>query len=278
MAQSKKDLKRAVKQVKAKVKLEKPLFRKISKFFNKQSAQIKQKLNSGEEFDAEDMAGELRGILTSHYKKVAKIFTPDAIEEINKALFDYDPTIPRIKKNDKRLESVLLLFIINSVNESVVKMTATSNRLVSDGQLKADQKVKAGEIEESERNKEAVAPYDNKKQGRSQTVAVTETQKAAEGTKFTIANAANDGVISAAVVAGGSIGFAVVQQIKEWFTMGDSKVRPWHSIANAQEQKAEDPFIVDNELLMYPGDTDFGASPRNICHCRCVAIYRTVFG
>lgn len=57
--------------------------------------------------------------------------------------------------------------------------------------------------------------------------------------------------------------------MKTWVTMGDKKVRPWHVRANFQTVPENEPFIVKNERLMFPGDTSLGASLDNVSGCRC---------
>jgi SPP1 gp7 family putative phage head morphogenesis protein len=61
---------------------------------------------------------------------------------------------------------------------------------------------------------------------------------------------------------------------KQWLTSGDSNVRPAHAKANGQAVKVSDPFIVDNEELDFPGDTN--GSPGNVINCRCVSIAVTI--
>lgn len=62
---------------------------------------------------------------------------------------------------------------------------------------------------------------------------------------------------------------------KCWVTIGDHRTRDWHiqaGIDYGDVQKAipiDEPFIVNGEKLMYPGDTSLGASPNNIYNCRC---------
>jgi len=55
---------------------------------------------------------------------------------------------------------------------------------------------------------------------------------------------------------------------KAWDSTGDGKVREWHKEAEDQgEIPFDEPFIVDGEELMYPGDP--AGSPENIINCRC---------
>ena len=63
------------------------------------------------------------------------------------------------------------------------------------------------------------------------------------------------------------------RQEKTWVTMGDRRVRSWHEAANFQTVPVNEPFIVDGERLMHPGDTSLGASVRNIARCRCIDVW-----
>jgi hypothetical protein len=60
---------------------------------------------------------------------------------------------------------------------------------------------------------------------------------------------------------------------KRWDAIGDDKMRDWHAYADSQIVLAQEPFRVNGELLMYPGDTSLGATTSNIVHCRCSATY-----
>lgn len=53
----------------------------------------------------------------------------------------------------------------------------------------------------------------------------------------------------------------------EWLTTTDGRERAWHSDADGQTQPLNQPFIVNGERLMHPGDPAGSAS--NIIHCRC---------
>lgn len=68
-------------------------------------------------------------------------------------------------------------------------------------------------------------------------------------------------------------------ELKSWITAGDSFVRPAHVEAGrtyAQGIPLEQPFIVDNESLMFPGDPSGSAA--NIINCRCLDIARRAAG
>ena len=54
---------------------------------------------------------------------------------------------------------------------------------------------------------------------------------------------------------------------KTWVCVGDNRTRPAHKLANNQTVEIDEPFVVDGEKLMYPGDPN--GSAKNIINCRC---------
>jgi uncharacterized protein with gpF-like domain len=58
---------------------------------------------------------------------------------------------------------------------------------------------------------------------------------------------------------------------KTWVAILDKSTREAHMIADGQEIKTNDKFIVDGESLNYPRDPN--GSSANVIRCRCVAIY-----
>jgi SPP1 gp7 family putative phage head morphogenesis protein len=88
---------------------------------------------------------------------------------------------------------------------------------------------------------------------RSQTIARTETISATNYAKLE---------------AGGQAGM----RVKVWITALDERTRPWHAEANGQVVDMDEPFIVNGEELMYPGDKS--GSPENIVNCRCTVAFR----
>jgi hypothetical protein len=56
---------------------------------------------------------------------------------------------------------------------------------------------------------------------------------------------------------------------KTWHSTHDSRTRHAHSEAEGQTVRFTDPFIVDGQELMFPGDSSRGASAKNVIQCRC---------
>jgi hypothetical protein len=60
---------------------------------------------------------------------------------------------------------------------------------------------------------------------------------------------------------------------KEWITVQDETVRPWHKEAHGQQVLEQEAFIVGGQNLMYPGDASMGATIENLINCRCFLDY-----
>jgi hypothetical protein len=57
---------------------------------------------------------------------------------------------------------------------------------------------------------------------------------------------------------------------KEWFAAHQpDRTREWHLEADGQIRSLDEPFEVNGEQLLFPGDTSLGASADNIINCRC---------
>lgn len=104
--------------------------------------------------------------------------------------------------------------------------------------------------------------------GRANTIATTETQNMAETTKQT---EADELAIAGAVVAGVTIAQNILK--KRWSAFLDEKTRANHAIADGQVRNITQPFIVNGQLLNYPGDSSLGASAGNVVNCRCWVTY-----
>lgn len=90
---------------------------------------------------------------------------------------------------------------------------------------------------------------------RAQVIAVTEVN-----------GALNAGWFSGAVAQQTQLGQPLA---KKWIATHDSHTRPEHKAADGQTVPLNNPFIVGDEPLMYPGDKS--GSPWNIINCRCSA-------
>ena len=59
-----------------------------------------------------------------------------------------------------------------------------------------------------------------------------------------------------------------------WISTKDKNTRPDHRNANGQRKPMDQPYLVGNERLMFPGDTSMSATAKNTIVCRCTEGYR----
>jgi hypothetical protein len=97
--------------------------------------------------------------------------------------------------------------------------------------------------------------YKSIRQGRAATIARTEVHAAA-----------NYGSLSGAKEADQSLE-------KIWVDTPDGRTRDAHVGAGGQKRRLNEPFTVDGEKLMHPGDSSMGASAENLVNCRCHLFY-----
>ncbi|GAB7388989.1 hypothetical protein BSNK01_28270 [Bacillaceae bacterium] len=64
---------------------------------------------------------------------------------------------------------------------------------------------------------------------------------------------------------------------KRWIATMDERTRDWHAEAHGQVRDIDEPFVVNDELLMFPGDNTLGASAENIVQCRCTVAFEYVW-
>lgn len=56
---------------------------------------------------------------------------------------------------------------------------------------------------------------------------------------------------------------------KEWSSTKDERTRDHHKEAEGQRVKLNEPFVIDGDLLDYPGDNSYDAKASNVIQCRC---------
>lgn len=107
------------------------------------------------------------------------------------------------------------------------------------------------------------------------TIALTNTQEAAEATKQITAEAVagrvpfpvRDEVLTPTVIE------PPTESTKTWDTVGDRRVRPSHQAADGQTIPLDASFTVGDSRLRFPGDVALGAPIGEWINCRCSARY-----
>lgn len=57
-----------------------------------------------------------------------------------------------------------------------------------------------------------------------------------------------------------------------WDATLDELTRPHHYLADGLTVPIDEPFIIDGEMMMFPGDDSLGATAKNLINCRCVEL------
>lgn len=106
--------------------------------------------------------------------------------------------------------------------------------------------------------------------GRTNTIAQTSTQSAAETTKYTEATAAGSQRDAVFVNPDAQ----PIKITKTWVTVGDSRVRPSHVAINGTTLPNDGIFVLNTgSRLRFAGDMLLGAAIGDIINCRCTTRY-----
>lgn len=242
-----------------KLKLEKQLTKKLQKRYKAYLAEIS---NTYAKYGYLPMFMDLRNdvedILNNHYIAVGNAFDQFSRTELgartddigfNKRLSDviriraynraHQTANKTVRTNEKDVERVLRLILTTAALEGVILSRRTISRQL--------------------RNILS-AIFTN----RINTTAITETAYAAEQTKFDEALEMQE--MNIVLLDGRRIDSIDLR--KQWIARFIN-TRPWHEEAHGQIQRFGDPYIVNDERLMFPTDTSLGASPNNIINCYC---------
>lgn len=264
----------AIRQLAKKLRLEASVIPKLNKFFRQISATIRPVWNStGRVPDVSAFQDELVELLTRHYDRVSKAFHKDALDEFKKSL----PTDMELKQDAEeavdesadKIDEMLLLaiaarastqsgIILNTVQDELDTAVETTTRKAARNRVTLSSREQGRQIEED---------FENRIPGKSNIIAMTETQGMAEDTKLTEAETL---LLAGVVISGVAVAIAMK---KVWDAILDDRTREHHAMANGQVRGMGVPFIVGGEMLKVPGDTSLGASAGNIINCRCSARY-----
>lgn len=270
-------IKTARKWLRFKLNSESPFKKELKSYFYQQSRRIKSGL------DPETMAP----ILEKQYKRIIRNISGIRIKEVD----------------DFGLEDKILYILSGRAIGQAVFTDKTTNKLFKRASEMARQELSAEGITfpaQSTLNKVTAAIFRSLNSGRVGGIAVSETQMMTEKIKQVMQEVSEDMMEAAIVESDKELAQAAAdmnqgqtfQEIadnidlkppselfpimtlleKAWVTMGDKKVRPWHNDANFQTVPINKPFIVKNQMLMFPGDTSMGASLDNTNGCRCSSV------
>lgn len=261
-------------QIKLKKALEKRFKPEIKKVF----AGIRKKfiltvITSGVQPAVMPFLSVWRTLLEGHYQRVQNAFL--------KTITLKNTEKQKLSKEDEEKEKLLLLALLawreQNVNQTASELSFTTQTNMTEAIEKARSNFAVEGLVPTDRELAFAAAVILRKKfnARVGSIAMTETQKAAESTK--IAKAEVESGIRPTVLGGETPSLTT---IKIWWTRLDARVRRAHQRVHGQKQLLKKPFVVPldgrRELLRFPGDTSLGASIGNIANCRCVSLYRKV--
>ncbi len=258
--------KEAARDFARKVRLEAKINRELRRYFAKVNKAFRAHYaETGLVINTRQFDDEMNEIIFRHYQRVAKVYGGDILDQVKSLGMRETKTVEDdIQDNVERFVAVQ-----SGVRSAIINQTTEQslNSIVSSIII---QGIEQG-AELTNADVAGMASRDFRRSGinRSNVISQTETQNAAEGTKY----------VEAETVVGQTTqlpdGRFISGGVHEWNSILDNKTRPAHVLADGQRRdlQAGEVFDVDGEQLRYPGDASLGASPENTINCRCLASY-----
>ncbi len=205
----------------------------------------------------------LQNILAKHYSKTANIFKSQIRDELGEP----DKNSVEIARdiNDKLFREGLVF-----VPKSADNITKTTQKVLNKHIKKAMADGAAAGVILTSRQiaKKVKNPFLEEMNNRADGVeAPTQTTFPAEAAKHSEINSL---IKLGAVIAG--VNILKAKKNKEWVTIIDGVTRHSHLVADGQKVPINQPFTVQGQKLMHPGDTTLGATIDNVAGCRCAMV------
>lgn len=215
---------------------ENKLAKELMKFWKKQKKYVLEKLNLKKAFEFPKSWDEVLAKLLKTY--LLAFMQQAGNAQATELGISFDLQRPEIQR-----------WLAAKVMKSAVEINTTTKKDI----LK--------QLQEAEANGESVSEmagrienlFEQTYKNRAQTVARTE-----------VISANNKAGMEAAKQGG--------MRYKVWLTAIDERTRPWHAEADGQTVPISEPFTINGEELMFPGDPN--GSPENIINCRCTMTYK----
>lgn len=265
--QLKSDEKKAKSDLKIKMAAEKTFMRELNSLFNRMMKDfLVQYSASSQIMNVDDYQNDWSALFKKHYDRVQNAFMGTVLKGVD---LDED-----IITKDEILTAVSQL-LLEWRNETAPRQAEITNQTTSKDMYESvrralDDSARDGlPMDRRSIGLLATAYLRRKTNPRKESIAVFQTQSAAESTKNI------EALETGRQVRERRPDVFVAKDTKSWQDMGDKKVRPSHTEAtqNNQHILIDEPFRVGDSLMMYPTDTSLGASLREIMRCRCSAIY-----
>lgn len=252
----------AARQLALKLELEPRLKREMSVLFSAMSKDMRALYaTTGQVLNADEYEEEIKLVLKQHYRRVARVFGISLRQQLVKKA-----AILETKGVDDEVDAEMMKFIAETTGIRSKLIVETTQKDINFSvafsiSVQPDTGIRDNAAVAATAQKE----FGKKTSARTETIAITETQTAAEGSKSVEARTVAQNV---GVIAG--LPPSVVMQ-KEWVAVLDSRTRDSHVLADGQRVGIDGSFLVGGERLQYPSDSSLGATAGNIINCRCIS-------
>lgn len=256
----------ASEELAMKMRLEPSLEEGARKIFRQMSADLqKTYANDGTVIPASEYEDEWRALLRSHYRRTVKYFGQSIRRQAK--FVKLDVVAKDYGAVDGGIDAALVEFIRVEVDKSVMAISTTNAKGLAEAVADAVANAlrDGGQPMSADVAASAARTFKEDGYARANTIAITETQNAAEGSKFV--------ELSGLVDGGATVGDVPITDAttRTWTTILDSRTREPHAFADGQRRNVHEAFDVMGERLMYPRDMSLGASLENVINCRCCA-------
>ncbi|MCK5292984.1 MAG: hypothetical protein KAR39_13320 [Thermoplasmata archaeon] len=255
----------AAEQLAKKLRLEAVVRPELNRFFRTISRTIRPVwVSTGQMPNLDPFQADLTALLRKHYARVQRSFRGDTTKSLMRSINEKQDEIPNVMLET---EAALIVAANERAPIQATRILETTqdefNTILADVAVSA---AVAGEVLTRQQEATRITQdFNSRIPGRTNTIAMFETQAMAEETKLIEADTI---AATGAVVAG----IAIAQQMqKTWNTILDERTRDSHVLADLQNRQQGQPFMVQGQLLRVPGDTSLGASLGNVINCRCAS-------
>jgi hypothetical protein len=247
-------------QLALKLKLERIFQREVRSLFNRIRIGYRIGVSTGNTVRAQAYAPAWQALLEKHYTRTQRAFS-GIVKDDTKAV------------DDEEL-AALMAWSLNAAQKTTPEIIHTTQNNMDESMTQARQALSdQGNFQYSQQELALASAVilGRKFVGRESTIVITNTQQAAESTKL-IGAYSEAGLDPMAAVTRERIPIKP-KAVKDWSDDGGPNIRDGHHTGQVARVFIDEPFIVNGQQLMYPGDTSMGASIENIANCHCSVTY-----
>jgi hypothetical protein len=254
----------SAKDLALKLKQENKMFKDLRTHFMHLANKFGRAIARGEDVIPKKLhRDEMKEIIHHHYKDTASKFSKNLRNKMGDP--DNHP-----KVFDSRINHQIDIAAEKQSNESADQIANTTHDNMHSALKKVTVAAAAAglSLTNMQRSTRAKDEFYDLARSRVPLIATTEVQRASESGKF----------IEMQELVNGDAYFENtsiqdMEKTKTWVAILDDHTREWHADADGQEVPFDRSFEVNGEELDMPGDDSLGASPDNVCNCRCAMVY-----